>query len=120
MLCQFLVMSKQLILRPCVVVKLYGDYTMELSKQEYLEKFSLCAIDNDSASLQKIYISLIKQRTVLDRWFDKYLDMFDRKMSTDNTDTPIWKLYKQKLNEYSELNGVITTANAYLNKLKNV
>jgi hypothetical protein len=93
---------------------------MELSKQEYLDKFSLCAMDRDVQSLQKIYIVLIKQRTVLDRWFDKYLDMFDRKMSTDNTDTPIWKLYKQKLNEYSELNGVITTANAYITKLKNV
>ena len=93
---------------------------MNLSKQEYLDKFSLCAMDDDVKSLERIYIELIKQRTVLDRWFDKYLDMFHKKMDPDSPDTPIWKLYKQKSNEYSELNGVITTANAYINKLKNV
>ena len=93
---------------------------MELSKQEYLEKFSLCAIDHDVKAMEKLYVSLIKQRTVMDRWFDKYLDMFDKKMSPETTDTPIWKLYKTKSNEYSELNGIITTATFYLNKLKHV
>jgi hypothetical protein len=93
---------------------------MELSKYEYQEKFSICAMDNDIEALEKIRNSLLKQRKVMDRWFDKYLDMFDRKMNPEETDTPIWKLYKTKSQEYSELNGVITTANAYINKLKNV
>jgi hypothetical protein len=93
---------------------------MNLSKQEYLDKFSLCAMDRDVKSLERIYIELIKQRTVLDRWFDKYLDMFHKKMDAENPNTPIWKLYNQKSNEYSELNRVITTASVYLNKLKNV
>lgn len=93
---------------------------MELSKQEYMDKFSLCAIDHDVVALEKIRTSLIKQRIVLDRWFDKYLDMFEKKMNVDETDTPIWKLYKQKSKEYSELNGVITTADVYIKKLKNV
>jgi hypothetical protein len=56
----------------------------------------------------------------MDRWFDKYLDMFDRKMNPEETDTPVWKLYKTKSREYSELNEVITTANAYINKLKSI
>ena len=56
----------------------------------------------------------------MDRWFDKYLDMFEKKMNSDEPDTPIWKLYKQKSKEYSELNGVITTADVYIKKLKNV
>jgi len=93
---------------------------MELSKYEYQEKFSLCAMDNDIAALEKIHLSLIKQRKVMDRWFDKYLDMFDRKMNPEETDTPVWKLYKSKSREYSELNEVITTANAYINKLKSI
>jgi len=93
---------------------------MELSKYEYQEKFSLCAIDRDIVALEKIRLSLIKQRKAMDRWFDKYLDMFDRKMNPEETDTPVWKLYKSKSREYSELNEVITTANAYINKLKNV
>jgi hypothetical protein len=93
---------------------------MELSKQEYLDKFSLCAIDHDVDALEKIRASLIRERTVMDRWFDKFLDMFERKMSTEDLDTPIWKLYRTKSKEYSELNGIITTANAYINKYKNV
>ena len=93
---------------------------MELSKQEYLDKFSLCAIDRDVVALEKIRTALLKQRITLDRWFDKYLDMFEKKMNADEPDTPIWKLYKQKSKEYSELNGVITTADVYIKKLKNV
>jgi len=93
---------------------------MELSKYEYQEKFSLCVMDKDITALEKIHLSLIKQRKLMDRWFDKYLDMFDRKMNPEETDTPVWKLYKAKSREYSELNEVITTANAYINKLKNV
>lgn len=93
---------------------------MELSKYEYQEKFSLCAIDRDIVALEKIHVSLIKERKVLDRWFDKYLDMFDKKMKPDQTDTPIWKLYNKKSQEYRELNEVITTANVYITKLKSV
>jgi hypothetical protein len=91
-----------------------------LSKQDYFEKFSLCMMDRDVKALENIRGSLLKERTLLDRWFDKYLDMFERKMSSDNTDTPVWKLYKTKSNEYSELNGIITTANAYIKKLKSI
>jgi len=91
-----------------------------LSKQEYYEKFSLCVMDRDLKALENIRVSLLKERTLLDRWFDKYLDMFERKMTSENTDTPVWKLYKTKSNEYSELNGIITTADAYIKKLKGI
>ena len=93
---------------------------MELSKQEYLDKFSLCAIDHDLPALERIRSSLVDERKVMDKWFDKYLDMFEKKMSPDETDTPIWKLYKTKSKEYSELNGIITTADVYIKKFKNV
>jgi hypothetical protein len=93
---------------------------MELSKQEYLDKFSLCAYDQDVQALEKIKAVLVKERTVMDRWFDKYLEMFERKMSTEDTETPIWKLYKTKSKEYSELNGIIKTADIYIKKFKSV
>lgn len=93
---------------------------MELSKQEYLDKFSLCAYDQDVEALEKIKAVLVKERTIMDRWFDKYLEMFERKMSTEDTETPIWKLYKTKSKEYSELNGIIKTADIYIKKFKSV
>jgi len=96
------------------------EFVMELSKYEYQEKFSLCAIDRDLVALEKIQKSLLKQRQVMDKWFDKYLDMFDKKMDSSNPDTPIWKLYNTKSQEYSELNEIITTANAYITKLKTI
>lgn len=91
-----------------------------LSKQEYFEKFSICAFDRDLESLQKIRTALLAERKVLDKWFDKYLEMFERKMSSEDSNTPIWKLYKSKSNEYSELNGIINTADAYIKKLKSI
>jgi hypothetical protein len=93
---------------------------MELSKQEYYEKFQLCAMDKDVLALEKILGALMKERTKLDRWFDKYLEMFDRKMNVKEPNTPIWKLYNSKSSEYSELNNIILTANAYIKKLQNV
>ena len=64
--------------------------------------------------------SLMVERMKMDRFFTMFLDKFDRKMDPEKPDTPIWKLYKQKSKEYSELNGVIITADVYINKLKNV
>ena len=93
---------------------------LELSKQEYLDKFTLCAYDGDAESVVKIKTFLVKERTVMDKWFDKYLEMFERKMSTEDLETPIWKLYKTKSKEYSELNGLIKTADIYIKKLSNV
>jgi hypothetical protein len=93
---------------------------MELSKQEYFDKFSLCAIDHDVVALEKIRASLLKERHIMDRWFDRFLDMFERKMSTEDVETPIWKLYKSKTKEYSELDSIIKTADIYIKKLQNV
>jgi len=89
---------------------------MELSKQEYMDKFSLCAIDHDIVALEKIRTSLIKQRISMDRWFDKYLDMFEKKMNSDEPDTPIWKLYKQKLKEYDKVQHDIKSAEYWISK----
>lgn len=90
---------------------------MELTMNEYYEKFSLCAIDGDLNALVKIRGSLYKQRQKMDAWFDKYLDTVNKRMDPENINTPEWKLYNKKFEEYSELNRVIQSAEQYIKKV---
>lgn len=90
---------------------------MELSVSEYYDKFSLCAIDRDLTALVKIRGSLYKQRQTMDAWFDKYLDIMNKRMSADNPNTPEWKLYNKKYEEYSDLNRLIVSAEQYIKKV---
>jgi len=39
----------------------------------------------------------------LDKFFTMYLDKFDKQLDPERTDTPIWKLFKQKSNDYTKL-----------------
>lgn len=71
---------------------------------------------NDKSQIQKIYIDLINYRSKLDRWFNKYLDMFDEKMSESKRTDPVWRLYNAKSEEYSDVNMTIKTAEYYLKK----
>lgn len=71
---------------------------------------------NDNEKLQKIYIDLVNLRSKMDRWFDKYLDMFDEKMNETNRSDPVWKLYHKKADEYSNVVQTIKTAEYYLKK----
>jgi hypothetical protein len=70
--------------------------------------------------LQKIHRTCIGQKMKMDKFFSMYLDKFDRKMDPDNTKTPIWDLYKKKLNEYSELNRSLKAAEYFMKKQANV
>jgi hypothetical protein len=72
--------------------------------------------NNDLPQLQSIYVSLIREKMKLDKFFSMYLDKFDKHMSEEQTDTPVWNLYKKKYNEYSELNQTIRAAEYYLKK----
>lgn len=71
---------------------------------------------NNYDEIKNIYIELVNERSKLDRWFNKYLDMFDDKMNSTNNKDPVWKLYNAKYDEYSKLNSLITTAEYYLKK----
>jgi len=71
---------------------------------------------NDKSQIQKIYIDLINDRSKLDRWFNKYLDMFDEKMNESKRTDPVWRLYNAKSEEYSDVNMTIRTAEYYLKK----
>lgn len=63
---------------------------------------------------------LVIQRMKLDRFFSLFLDKFERKMDPDKTDTPVWKLYKEKYKEYDDISYKIKTTDYYINKLKHV
>lgn len=71
---------------------------------------------NEKTKIRDIYVDLVNEKTKLDRWFNKYLDMFDAKMSSVDRTDPVWKLYHAKSDEYSKLNSLITTAQYYLKK----
>lgn len=59
---------------------------------------------------------MLVERMKLDKFFSLFLDKFERKMDPDNTDTPIWKLYKAKLKEYEELQRSIKSSDYYLTR----
>ncbi len=63
---------------------------------------------------------LMVQKMKLDKFFSMFLEKFERKMDPDNTDTPIWKLYKQKLKEYDKLNQEIRANEYWLKKESHV
>jgi hypothetical protein len=71
---------------------------------------------NNKEAISQIYIDLINLKAKLDRWFNKYLDMFDEKMSSVNNSDPVWKLYHSKSEEYSNITQTIKTAEYFLNK----
>ena len=73
-------------------------------------------IYNNPEKLNSIYIDLINLRAKMDRWFTKYLDMFDEKMSTVPNTNPVWKLYHKKADEYSDIVQTIKTAEYFLKK----
>lgn len=72
--------------------------------------------NRDSQTLNEIYISLLNQKMKLDKFFSLFLDKLGDKMDPDETDTPVWKLYREKTKEYSELDKTIKIANYYLKK----
>jgi hypothetical protein len=64
---------------------------------------------------------LIEQQTLLmadkmklDKFFSMYLDRVGSKMDADVPNTPEWKLYKQKYNEYESLTRRIRVLDYYI------
>lgn len=63
---------------------------------------------------------LILQKMKLDKFFSMYLEKFERQMDSDKTDTPIWKLYKSKLQEYEKVSYEIKANEYWLKKEQHV
>ena len=68
----------------------------------------------DFETIQKVYVESINAKNKLDRWFTKYIDMFDEKLSNADKSDPVKKLYDTKFNEYSKIARVIKVAEHYM------
>lgn len=90
---------------------------MQVNTQDFLYMVSNCTILRNSTPLQEFRDSLSIERQNLDRWFDRYLEKFERQMSTSDTDTPIWKLYKSKYEEYSTINEYIRQSDRHIKNI---
>ena len=62
------------------------------------------------------YTETLAHKMRLDKFFTKFLDTVGDQMNSDNTDTPVWKLYKAKLKEYDEVNKKIREFQYWANK----
>jgi hypothetical protein len=66
------------------------------------------------------YSDLQFQKMKLDKFFSMFLEKFERQMDPDKTDTPVWKLYKNKLKEYEKVDHELKATQYWINKERNV
>jgi hypothetical protein len=66
--------------------------------------------------LLKLKNDLVIKKMKLDKFFSMYLEKFERKMDPDNTNTPIWKLYKAKLKEYGDIAQQLRNTDYYIKR----
>ena len=59
---------------------------------------------------------LLMQKMKLDKFFTMYLDKFDKQMDSEKPNTPVWKLFKKKSDEYSKLNQEIRNVEYWIKK----
>ena len=65
--------------------------------------------------LNVIKESLTEDLQTLDTFFDEYLDLFsDRMSATEDTKDPVWRAYKDKLNEQKIAKQNLKLAEYYL------
>jgi hypothetical protein len=81
-----------------------------------IQELSNLAGDRNYQALSDSRQTMLVERMKLDKFFSLFLDKFERKMDPDNTDTPIWKLYRNKLKEYEELQRSIKSSTYYLTR----
>jgi hypothetical protein len=74
------------------------DMMTTLNKQQLIEQQSL----------------LMADKMKLDKFFSMYLDKVGSKMDPDVPNTPVWKLYKEKLNEYESVTRRIRVLDFYI------
>jgi hypothetical protein len=68
----------------------------------------------DLATVNEIYINLSNEKAKMDRWFDKFIDMFDEKLSHCDRNDPVKKLYNSKFEEYSKISRAMKLAETYM------
>lgn len=63
---------------------------------------------------------LLVQKMKMDKFFSLFLEKFERKMDPEKPNTPIWKLYKEKMKEYGVLSQEIKNIEYWITKASNV
>lgn len=63
---------------------------------------------------------LLVQKMKMDKFFSLFLEKFERKMDPEKPNTPIWKLYKDKMKEYGVLSQEIKNNEYWITKASNV
>lgn len=62
------------------------------------------------------YQELLGVKMRLDKFFSMFLDQYGDQMDSDNTDTPVWKLYKAKLKDYDNVSRSIKEVEYWMKK----
>jgi hypothetical protein len=60
--------------------------------------------------------NLLAEKMKMDKFFTMFLDKFERKMDPENSNTPIWKLYKEKHKEYGRICQEIRNTDYYIKR----
>lgn len=60
--------------------------------------------------------NIFKERCKLDKWFDRYLNMFEEKLQTCSNTDPVKVLFKRKSDEYEHVNRLMRVVEFYLSK----
>ena len=72
---------------------------------------------HDRKQLESMQQELIREKVLLGAFMTRFLDKFERKMNPDKPDTPIWDLYHAKMREYNRIDGLIKSAQYYLDQM---
>lgn len=67
--------------------------------------------------ISELYNMFVVEKMALDKYFSVFLEESEDEMSqSQNFDSPAWKIYKEKLKEYDEIEKLVTRSRYYLNK----
>jgi hypothetical protein len=70
----------------------------------------------DYDSIKTLYAELTHQKANLDKYFTLFLDKFSNKMKPETLDTPLWKMYREKVKQYHEIDTSMKIAEYYLKR----
>ena len=87
-----------------------------MNAQEIRTKMLNSYMSNDKEGLNSIHVDLLNQRAKLNRWFTRFLDLYDEKLAKADRDDPHKRLYETKFAQYSELNTLVRAAEHYLTR----
>lgn len=75
-------------------------------------------INGEVEQLSKVLMDLRMIKMKMDKQFSEFLDDKSNKLDYDELETDSWKMYKQMMKEYAEVDGLITQANYFFNQSK--